>query len=168
MPLLKLICAIVILKANKSVSGLLYNYYTLIFLSKMKKGSSLKKNSMPVNFIQTRGEIGVFYNRCQSISISNFSISKNFKILLYVAPTLTFQFYFVFLSYFLGKLLHLTLIFLKNKTRLFCYCSFFIAAFEIMVNFWFDYFTIVLSNDVETIQVPVKTPVKCFQYPIGI
>ena len=42
LPLLKLICAVVILKANKSVSGLHYNYYTSIFLSKMKKGSSLK------------------------------------------------------------------------------------------------------------------------------
>ena len=40
LPLLKLICAVIILKAYKSAIRLLYIFYTLIFLNKIKKSSS--------------------------------------------------------------------------------------------------------------------------------
>ena len=55
-----------------------------------------------------------------------------------------------FIYYLFSKLLHSTLIFLKNRTISFYYCSLSIAAFEIMISSWFNYTAILLSNDVET------------------
>ena len=103
---------------------------------------------MPVNIIQYRGEIGVYYNKCYNVSFSSISIVAGFGIMIYVTLATLIRYPFIFTLQLMISLVSICIKIAKGHYKK-CLYSLCLIMFNSALDSWYYVALILLSHDVE-------------------